>query len=180
AMARRVLRSLSCICGRARAGARRAHCSSRCHDRVRGTAHRSASRRHAGAHCRDRGHSGDPRGDQGDDEREAWLHRAPRGYRGLRQRDHPAAVERLRATEIIGATEMVEEELLAEARTLLDLCRAKKLTIATAESCTGGLVAATLTEIPGSSDVVERGFITYSNAAKTAMVGVPADVIARF
>jgi nicotinamide-nucleotide amidase len=75
---------------------------------------------------------------------------------------------------------MVDEELLAEARALLDLCREKKLTIATAESCTGGLVAATLTEIPGSSDVVERGFVTYSNAAKTAMLGVPADVIARF
>src|SRR5437016_5984275 len=75
---------------------------------------------------------------------------------------------------------MVDEEVLAEARALLDLCRAKKLTIATAESCTGGLVAATLTEIPGSSDVVERGFVTYSNAAKTEMLGVPADVIARF
>src|SRR3954454_19358765 len=72
------------------------------------------------------------------------------------------------------------DELLAEARALLELCRAKKLTIATAESCTGGLMAATLTEIPGSSDVVERGFVTYSNAAKTAMVGVPAEVIARF
>jgi len=75
---------------------------------------------------------------------------------------------------------MADEKLLAEARALLDLCRAKKLTIATAESCTGGLVAATLTEIPGSSDVVERGFVTYSNAAKTAMLGVPPDVIARF
>ena len=75
---------------------------------------------------------------------------------------------------------MVDEELLAEARALLDLCRTKKLTIATAESCTGGLVAATLTEIAGSSDVLERGFVTYSNAAKTAMLGVPADVIARF
>ena len=74
----------------------------------------------------------------------------------------------------------MDEELLTEARALLDLCRAKKLTIATAESCTGGLVAATLTEIPGSSDVVERGFVTYSNAAKTAMLGVPADIIARF
>jgi nicotinamide-nucleotide amidase len=75
---------------------------------------------------------------------------------------------------------MVDEELLAEARALLDLCRAKRLTIATAESCTGGLVAATLTEIAGSSDVVERGFVTYSNEAKTAMLGVPADLIARF
>jgi nicotinamide-nucleotide amidase len=75
---------------------------------------------------------------------------------------------------------MVDEELLAEARALLDLCRAKRLTIATAESCTGGLVAATLTEIAGSSDVVERGFVTYSNEAKTAMLGVPTDLIARF
>jgi len=73
-----------------------------------------------------------------------------------------------------------EEELRGLARVLLDLCRAKTLTIATAESCTGGLVAAMLTEIPGSSDVVERGFVTYSNAAKSAMLGVPADVIARF
>jgi nicotinamide-nucleotide amidase len=74
----------------------------------------------------------------------------------------------------------MDEELLAEARALLDLCRTKNLTIATAESCTGGLVAAILTEIPGSSDVVERGFVTYSNAAKTQMLGVPAGVIARF
>jgi nicotinamide-nucleotide amidase len=71
-------------------------------------------------------------------------------------------------------------ELLDQARALLDLCRTKRLTIATAESCTGGLVAATLTEIAGSSDVVERGFVTYSNAAKNEMLGVPADIIARF
>src|SRR5262245_66538069 len=73
-----------------------------------------------------------------------------------------------------------EEELRGMARVLLDLCRARKLTIATAESCTGGLVTAMLTEIPGSSDVLERGFVTYSNAAKSAMLGVPADLIARF
>jgi nicotinamide-nucleotide amidase len=72
------------------------------------------------------------------------------------------------------------DELLAQARALLDLCRTKKLTIATAESCTGGLVAAMLTEIPGSSDVVERGFVTYSNAAKEAMLGVPAATLERF
>src|SRR5215510_4366362 len=75
---------------------------------------------------------------------------------------------------------MVDEGLLAEARGLLDLCRAKKLTIAAAESCTGGLVAATLTEIPGSSDVVERGFVTYSNPAKQAMLGVPAATLEKF
>jgi nicotinamide-nucleotide amidase len=72
------------------------------------------------------------------------------------------------------------EELLAQVRALLDLCRSKKLTIVTAESCTGGLVAATLTEIPGSSDVVERGFVTYSNAAKEAMLGVPVTTLERF
>ena len=63
--------------------------------------------------------------------------------------------------------------LIEQATALLELCRRKKLRIATAESCTGGLIAATLTEIPGSSDVVDRGFVTYSNAAKQAMLGVP-------
>jgi len=50
--------------------------------------------------------------------------------------------------------------------------------VATAESCTGGLVCGLLTEIPGSSSVVDRGFVTYSNAAKTDLVGVPAELIA--
>ena len=55
---------------------------------------------------------------------------------------------------------------------LLDLCRAKGLTLATAESCTGGMVGAALTDIACSSDVYERGVITYSNAAKIALLGV--------
>src|SRR5438445_12631118 len=75
---------------------------------------------------------------------------------------------------------MADQELSEAARALLDLCRGKKLTIAAAESCTGGLLAATLTEIPGSSDVFDRGFVTYSNAAKTAMLGVPPELIERF
>jgi nicotinamide-nucleotide amidase len=75
---------------------------------------------------------------------------------------------------------MAEQELIEAARALIDLCRAKGLTIATAESCTGGLVAAALTEIPGSSDVFDRGFVTYSNASKQAMLGVPADLLATF
>lgn len=68
---------------------------------------------------------------------------------------------------------MLEQELNERARVLLDLCRDKRLKLAAAESCTGGLLAATLTEIPGSSDVFERGFITYSNEAKEMMLGVP-------
>src|ERR1700738_645567 len=68
----------------------------------------------------------------------------------------------------------------ALARSLLELCRSKKLTIATAESCTGGLVAGTLTDIPGSSDVIDRGFVTYSNDAKRAMLGVDAQTLLTF
>ena len=62
----------------------------------------------------------------------------------------------------------------AAATALLELCKAKKLTIATAESCTGGLVAGALTDIAGSSAVVDRGFVTYTNEAKEQMLGVPA------
>ena len=58
-------------------------------------------------------------------------------------------------------------------------CAARQLMIATAESCTGGLIAGLLTEIPGSSDVVERGFVTYSNEAKMELLGVPAATLAR-
>ena len=68
----------------------------------------------------------------------------------------------------------------ALSRSLLDLCRMRKLTIATAESCTGGLVAAALTDIPGSSDVIDRGFVTYSNDAKRAMLGVKASTLDAF
>ena len=69
--------------------------------------------------------------------------------------------------------------LLEQAAALLKRYEAEGWRIVTAESCTGGLVAALLTEIPGSSAVVERGFVTYSNEAKTEMLGVPADLIAR-
>jgi nicotinamide-nucleotide amidase len=61
---------------------------------------------------------------------------------------------------------------------LLDRCRDAGVMIASAESCTGGLIGAALTEIPGSSDVYERGFITYSNEAKTELVGVDPRLIA--
>src|SRR5215468_1889180 len=67
---------------------------------------------------------------------------------------------------------MPDKELLVAAEALLELCKSKRLTLATAESCTGGLVAAALSEIPGSSMVLDRGFVTYSNEAKQQMLGV--------
>lgn len=72
---------------------------------------------------------------------------------------------------------MFSEDLRARAETLLAAARAKGLRIACAESCTGGLIAGLLTEIPGSSDVVDRGFVTYSNKAKEEMLGVPGAMI---
>jgi len=74
----------------------------------------------------------------------------------------------------------MDPKLRAAAKRLLDVCRARGLKVATAESCTGGLVAGALTEIPGSSDVVERGFVVYSNAAKETMLGVPAAMLKRY
>lgn len=73
---------------------------------------------------------------------------------------------------------MSDDRIGALAEAVLRHCREKKLMIATAESCTGGLIAGALTEIAGSSDVVDRGFVTYSNRAKTEMLGVPAGLIA--
>ncbi len=61
---------------------------------------------------------------------------------------------------------------------VLNAARNRGLMIATAESCTGGLIAGALTEVPGSSDVVDRGFVTYSNAAKQQMLGVSAQTLA--
>lgn len=72
----------------------------------------------------------------------------------------------------------MDDALRALAQQLLATCLARKLEIATAESCTGGMIAATITDIAGSSAVFERGFVTYSNAAKSAMLGVPAEMIA--
>jgi nicotinamide-nucleotide amidase len=75
---------------------------------------------------------------------------------------------------------MIDDEIRARAFAVLDTCRARNLTVATAESCTGGLVAAALTEIAGSSDVVDRGFVTYSNAAKQEMLGVSGQTLAQY
>ncbi|MBX9846711.1 MAG: CinA family protein [Xanthobacteraceae bacterium] len=72
---------------------------------------------------------------------------------------------------------MADAQTQAAAIALLDTCKAKGLMVATAESCTGGLVAGALTEIAGSSAVVDRGFVTYTDAAKEQMLGVPAETL---
>lgn len=75
---------------------------------------------------------------------------------------------------------MFPPDLLGRAAELIARYRSASLMVATAESCTGGLIAALLTEIPGSSDVVERGFVVYSNAAKEELLGVPASTLAGY
>ncbi len=75
---------------------------------------------------------------------------------------------------------MFAPALIERAAALLTLCRSRGLKLATAESCTGGLVAGLLTEIPGSSAVVERGFVVYSNLAKQEMLGVPGSTLAEW
>jgi nicotinamide-nucleotide amidase len=75
---------------------------------------------------------------------------------------------------------MFPEDLRSRAADLIASCRAKGLTVATAESCTGGLLAALITTVPGSSDVFERGFVTYSNAAKAECLGVAPQILETF
>jgi nicotinamide-nucleotide amidase len=72
---------------------------------------------------------------------------------------------------------MFDHEVREAADRVLEICRRRKLRVVTAESCTGGLIAAALTAIAGSSDVVDRAFVTYSNEAKREMIGVPWDAI---
>jgi nicotinamide-nucleotide amidase len=75
---------------------------------------------------------------------------------------------------------ILPEELVEAARKVVDANRAAGLRVVTAESCTGGLVAAALTEIAGSSDVVEAGFVTYSNEAKVELLGISEEVLETF
>ncbi|WP_366656307.1 nicotinamide-nucleotide amidohydrolase family protein [Fodinicurvata sp. EGI_FJ10296] len=76
------------------------------------------------------------------------------------------------------AATTIDDEALTAAARVLEICRRAGTMVATAESCTGGLVAASLTSVAGSSSVVDRGFVTYSNDAKTEMLGVDRTLIA--
>lgn len=71
-------------------------------------------------------------------------------------------------------------DITAKAEAVIEACRARGLRVTTAESCTGGLVAGALTEVAGSSDVFDRGFVTYSNEAKMETLGVSLDVLETF
>lgn len=72
---------------------------------------------------------------------------------------------------------MLDDDIVEVAKQLLATCKRKNLLVATAESCTAGLVAGTLTEIPGASNVLDRGYVTYSNESKHEMLGVPRDIL---
>lgn len=72
---------------------------------------------------------------------------------------------------------MMTQRLISDAAELLVFLRERQLMLVTAESCTGGMIAGTLTEVAGSSDVVDRGFVTYSNEAKQDMLGIPPALI---
>ena len=73
----------------------------------------------------------------------------------------------------------MDAELARRAETILQTCREARIMVATVESCTGGMVATVLTEIAGSSDVLDRGFVTYTNEAKNELVGVPMDLFSK-
>src|SRR4029078_5301861 len=118
---------------------------------------------------RDRGDRRRPCRGEGDHQRAAGVHRAARGRGGDGERHRSPAV----------VVVMVDPAIEAAAVALLDVCKAKGLMVATAESCTGGLVAGALTDSAGSSAVVERAFVTYTNEAKQEMLGVPAEILRR-
>ncbi len=73
---------------------------------------------------------------------------------------------------------MLNSEIISQAESILTLARNQNFRLVTAESCTGGLIAGALTAVAGSSDVVDRGFVTYSNEAKAEMLGVPTEMLA--
>ena len=75
---------------------------------------------------------------------------------------------------------MLDDDIVVAAKRLLDICKRKNLLVATAESCTAGLVAGTLTEVPGTSSILDRGYITYSNEAKHEMLGVSHEILNKF
>ena len=75
---------------------------------------------------------------------------------------------------------MLDDDIVEAAKRLMTVCKRKNLLVATAESCTAGLVAGTLSEVPGVSSILDRGYVTYSNEAKHDMLGVPREILAQY
>lgn len=75
---------------------------------------------------------------------------------------------------------MLDDDIVEAAKQLLAICKRKNLLVATAESCTAGLVAGTLSEVPGVSSILDRGYVTYSNEAKHEMLGVPRETLEKY
>lgn len=90
------------------------------------------------------------------------------------EQDNPQGVSQSAGKELFG---LPSEQLEPHLRQLADTLRSRKLMLATAESCTGGMIAAACTDLAGSSDWFERGFVSYSNAAKTDLLGVPSMLV---
>src|SRR5204862_7698169 len=110
---------------------------------------------------------------QGHDNRRARLHRAPRRHCRAGRREHSHGDDRVKDS-------LLPDELVNKAREVVEANRKLGRRIAVAESCTGGLVSAALTEIAGSSDVFEAGYVTYSNAAKVTQLKVSEEVVETF
>ena len=110
---------------------------------------------------------------QGDHQRDPGLHRTRRRFGCTGDRDGASAGH-------MSPRAWFSRDIEQQAAFLLEECRRRRLKIASAESCSGGLLAALLTTVPGSSDVFDRGFVTYSNDAKTELLDVDSHDIGRF
>src|SRR3954451_1109899 len=168
-----VLRPLPSSCGRTAPLERSHRRSCGLHDHRRRAEGRSLSLRHARADCRYRGaecRSGQHQGDH---------HRRPRLYRPARRHCRPGRGHYSNGTTPVKDW-LLPDALVNKAREVIDANRTAGRRLAVAESCTGGLVAAALTEIAGSSDVFEAGFVTYSNEAKAKLLRVSEEMIETF
>src|SRR5215208_2514163 len=172
-MERWLLRSLSPACRRPAPNARSHYRPCGLYDHRGGAEDRPPSFRDACAYCRDRGIKAGPGEHQGDHDGRARLHRAPRRHRGAGCREHPHGSDRVKDA-------LLSKDLVDKAREVVEANRKLGRRIAVAESCTGGLVSAALTEIPGSSEVFEVGYVTYSNAAKISQLKVSEEVVDTF
>src|SRR4051794_2324660 len=167
------VRSLPRPCRRPASRKRRHHRSCGLHDHRGGAEGGTASFCNASADRGDRRTEGGSGEHQGDHDRRSGVHRTARRHCRAGGGEHSAGADRVKDS-------LLPDELVNKAREVVEANRALGRRIAVAESCTGGLVSAALTEIAGSSDVFEAGYVTYSNAAKLSQLKVSEDVVDTF